>query len=501
MKKKTSFILLAAATLALGFMGCSQDETQGGDSNGKTLTFVGSSSSNTEPGAGAKAGTRTNLGNASLTSSGFQYYWTSGDKIWVGTTPTQSDAVSTSGSNSGTFTVTGATTNSGTSYDVLYTGNGSTSGTSVKIKCMQAQLAANNSDHIGTDGDCATATAVQDASDNTKYNFKLDHKSAYLMLMPFSGTYAGYKLQSVQVIADQNVAGTYSFSSAGLGTTPTSAIKYVAVNAGEFGQGTFTIPSSKSESDAMYVVIAPQTVGSLKCIYTIVNGSTIKSIEKTVVSSSTELKANTLYRIGANLDANGTEIAQTATSPGYYEWDAVDGKNYLQTYSTDNDYNGTTAQYVCADCPTVNQIKWYIKGGVYWGTGPTFTAPDGSTTTNGMWFRKKSDLINPANGRTAVCTETQFDESADGGTDYTEDLITTAPSDADLKANWFFLPASSEYIDGVIYTDNPVGTMGCYWSNTLDSETNDIWCLEFSDINCGLWGYGGKLGYRVWGVR
>ena len=186
-----------------------------------------------------------------------KFFWTTGDNIFVdngGIFVSSNTSSITNNTTNATFYFTGNQLTA-PSYTVTYTGKGSTKGDEITIAAAQSQTNPNDFSHLGTSGDCGTATAHRDA--NGVYNFKLEHKAAYLCFQPRStNPYVNRsKLIKIEVTSDKPLAGTYGFSASGLSATPLSgASKTIVLNTNQFALDNTTADLDKNGS---YMVLAP----------------------------------------------------------------------------------------------------------------------------------------------------------------------------------------------------------------------------------------------------
>jgi hypothetical protein len=372
-------LLLAASVFVLSFTGCSQDELQSGTENtaANKITFVSSNNA---------TGTRTSCSPVYTDGSGiadFQFYWEPGDKIWVDGT-TQSDEPTINGSNNNLATFTA--TYSGEPTYIVYTGNGSTSGTSVTIKDEQTQNAytpvRTATAHLGTDGDCGIATELTKISDNN-YEFDLgtNHKASYLMLLPriTGSTYSGYKLTSIQVTADQDIAGTYTlYDEDGL-INGRNLSKVITLNT-----GSFPLVTDKAQvyaNTASYLVIAPTaSTTNFDLVYTIKNASDTKHILSTGLSLP-KCEADKMYYLTDNLNYSGNKLAYALT------YNANDGTT---TPATKTVYYAAGTSVTLAPSSTFSRITYLLNGWADASTGTvytkTYTMPDHDVTLNAQWI-------------------------------------------------------------------------------------------------------------------
>ena len=223
MKHYQLLVLHVVALFALA--GCSNDDiTQDkGTQESEDLTGMTEFAVKETP---APTSTRT-MGIYS--GSGIDFYWTSGDKLWINN-PTATPALVESkkdniskllaegdGKKTPTAKFYFLGTYTAPSYKVRYTGNGNTMSDKVTIKSVQNQETPNDGSHIGTDGDCGTATATRN---DARYDFTLSHKASYLTFTPYysHGFTKDVKVTQIKVTADKPMAGTYKFDDAGIQT-------------------------------------------------------------------------------------------------------------------------------------------------------------------------------------------------------------------------------------------------------------------------------------------
>ena len=274
-----------------------------------------------------------------------------------------------------------------------YPGQNATTYNQVTIATDQAQIAPNNSAHLGTSGDCGTATAVKQA-DGT-YSFKLDHKAAYLCLLPRTpNKLVSTYVQQIKVMSDNNIAGIYTLTKAGLTGSGSSNAITLTTKTNAKGSAYFDgFPLDNSDTNqsrnVAYIVIAPGT-HTLTIEYTLYDNITNVRGTFTKKISSATYSENTVYPITANI--NPTDYS----SDVYYMWDAEIGQHYWKGYESDQPniasanngnypkdnsdsrwYNqvmgyrphssAVSASRTCASCPNVNELLWYaLKGDPHW---------------------------------------------------------------------------------------------------------------------------------------
>ena len=429
--------------------------------------------------------------------------WSSTDKIWVkddGGTWQQSGAVTfpfATNKAQGMFALSGTYT--GSTHDILYT-NKAVSGTQpqVEIKTTQTQSAPNNFDHAGESGDFGIATGNKAGSN---YKFTLNHKAAYLCFIPRSSNpYVNRsKLIKVEIMSDDDIAGTYNIAANGALTLASGGSKTITVTTGSG----FAIDNSTDDmsKNATYAVVAPGT-HTFRIRYWLRNttdnpaGTIDGTVSKIVTLNCT---AGSIQDITANLDPHDYD------GDHYYMWDAQEqywkghewnlggsqptisqgltgatsSNDYAQSYSdVSRWYNGgggsgrfDATHTSCKDLPNANEMSWYVMfGDPRWDADELWTTM-GHLYKGGMWFKKKSVLL----------AEHHYDteKSADG----TTDMRTTRkeydnsgsinnsglPSAADAN-KYFYLPALGYSGGGVLLV---VGIIGSYWSSSADPTLNN----------------------------
>ena len=431
--------------------------------------------------------------------------WSSTDKIWVkddGGNWQQSGAVTfpfATNKAQGMFALSGTYT--GATHDILYK-NKAVSGTQpqVEIKATQAQSAPNNFDHAGESGDFGIATGNKAGSN---YKFTLNHKAAYLCFIPRSSNpYVNRsKLIKVEIMSDDEIAGTYNIATNGALTLASGGSKTITVTTGSG----FAIDNSADDmsKNATYAVVAPGT-HTFRVRYWLRNktdnpaGAIDGTVSKIITLNCT---AGSIQDITANLaphDYDGNH---------YYMWDAqnqywaghsgsqpkINGgssNDYPQNSSDTNNryYNEYYPGYgisnpathtPCKDLPNANEMSWYaMYGDPRWDADELWTTM-GHLYKGGMWFKKKSVLLSEGHYRT--------DKSADGITDLrttwkeykntSSSIITSGPPCAADAGNYFYLPTSGWYFSGYLYG---LRYNGYYWSSSAyPSDSDKAYDLHF----------------------
>ena len=439
------------------------------------------------------ATTRTAILNHTK-GTGASVNWSSTDKIWVkddgGNWQQSTTAIIPSAANPSFAQFALSGTYTGASHDILYT-NMAVTGTQpqVEIKAAQTQSAPNNFDHAGESGDCGIATGSKAGN---VYNFTLNHKASYLCFIPrTSNEYVKRsKLIKVEIMSDDDIAGTYNIAANGALTLASGGSKTVTVTTGSG----FDIdnPADDMSKNATYAVIAPGT-HKFRIRYWLrnttdnPNGSIEGTVSKIVTLNCT---AGSINDITANLDLHDYD------GDHYYMWDAQQqywygyewtknlgagvgqptlgsqpAGNYAQSnadlnnrwYHEGGGSGRFDATQTCAGLPNANEMSWYaMYGDPRWDADELWTTM-GHLYKGGMWFKKKSVLQAKHHYDT--------EKSADGSTDmrttsktYTNSSSSILPSAADA-GNYFYLPALGFYNSGQL---SGIGTNGDYWSSSAN---------------------------------
>ena len=407
--------------------------------------------------------------------------WSSTDKIWVkddGGTWQQSGTVtipSATNKAEGVFALSGTYT--GTTHDVLYT-NKSVSGMQpqVEIKAAQTQSAPNNFDHAGESGDCGIATGNKSGS---VYAFTLNHKASYLCFIPRSSNpYVNRsKLIKVEIMSDDDIAGTYDIAANGTLTLASGGSKTITVTTGSG----FAIDNSADDmsKNATYAVIAPGT-HTFRIRYWLRNTTDNPSgaIEGTVSKIVTlNCTAGSIHDITANLDPYNYD------GDHYYMWDA--NKQYWEghewnkggsqptiPYSSSSDYptihdaqryyhlggSFDPAFISFKSLPNVNEMVWYaVRGNPCWDKDELWTTM-GHLYKGGMWFKKKVYI----SGFKANSAPDGIDWRTSQNTNSWVASQTLPP--ATDASKYFYLPALGYYGTAGVLTY--LGLYGSYWSSS-----------------------------------
>ncbi|WP_314722006.1 hypothetical protein [Prevotella nigrescens] len=525
MKRYQLLVLHVVALFALA--GCSNDDiTQDkGTQESEDLTGMTEFAVKETP---ASTSTRT-MGIYS--GSGIDFYWTSGDKLWINN-PTATPALVESkkdniskllaegdGKKTATAKFYFLGTYTAPSYKVRYTGNGNTMSDKVTIKSVQNQETPNDGSHIGTDGDCGTATATRNGE---RYDFTLSHKASYLTFTPYysHGFTKDVKVTQIKVTADKPMAGTYKFDDAGIQTdNATSTSTSITLKLKGGGDNGFIIPKEASYADnAAIMVLAPGIYKNFTVEYTLydqvthVRGTVSKNYgrlyfyegKNKIVAADLDIvyRGDKLYMWDAKQDYwYGYESEQPAIN-------GVSGTHYPKNKTADpmrwyNDVNLSSGQSYTATgkaavCPNVNEMAWYIfKGAPHWDSDKLFSFA-GHLSKGGMWFKKKA-VIMSENHLTDEAMKAKYDN-----TDYrsyrpsipnwsllNKSITIGAPSNVD---NYFFLPAIGYFFKGSFYSGsfiqgNQNGLYGDYWTSSASNlnGNENAYNLAFRENVVGIY--------------
>lgn len=525
MKRYQLLVLHVVALFALA--GCSNDDiTQDkGTQESEDLTGMTEFAVKETP---ASTSTRT-MGIYS--GSGIDFYWTSGDKLWINN-PTATPALVESkkdniskllaegdGKKTATAKFYFLGTYTAPSYKVRYTGNGNTMSDKVTIKSVQNQETPNDGSHIGADGDCGTATATRNGA---RYDFTLSHKASYLTFTPYysHGFTKDVKVTQIKITADKPMAGTYKFDDAGIQTdNATSTSTGITLKLKGGGDNGFIIPKEASYADnAAIMVLAPGVYKNFTVEYTLYD-------QVTHARGTVSKNYGTLYFyegknkiVAADLDIvyRGDKLYMWDAKQDYWygyesEQPAINGESgthYPKSKTADpmrwyNDVNlssgqSYTATEKAAVCPNVNEMAWYIfKGAPHWDGDKLFSFA-GHLSKGGMWFKKKA-VIMSENHLTDVAMKAKYDNtdyrsyrpSISGWSLLGGSITIGAPSNVD---NYFFLPAIGYFFNGGFYSGsfiqgNQNGLYGDYWTSSASNLNGNEYAynLAFRENVVGIY--------------
>ena len=461
--------------------------------------------------------------------AGASVNWSSTDKIWVkddgGNWQQSTTTIIPSAANPSFAKFALSGTYTGASHDILYT-NMAVTGTQpqVEIKAEQTQSAPNNFDHAGESGDCGIATASKSGSD---YAFNLNHQASYLCFIPrTSNEYVKRsKLIKVEIMSDDDIAGTYDIAADGSLTLASGGSKTITVTTGSG----FDIDNTADDmsKNATYAVVAPGT-HTFRIRYWLRNttdnpdGPIEGTVSKIVTLNCT---AGAIHDITANLnphDYDGDHYYMWDAKEQYwkgYEWTkklaagvgqptinrwlsgATTSSNYPQSNADSRWYHegGGSGRFdatqSCATLPNANELSWYVMyGDPRWNADELWSTM-GHLYQGGMWFKKKSVLQADHHYDT--------EKSADGTTDmrttykyYSNNSSSSIlPSAADA-GNYFYLPALGYYYSGQL---DGVGS-GYYWSSSALYSDN-VYYLFFNRSYIFVNSDGRTYGRRVGGFE
>ena len=454
----------------------------------------------------------------SMESDG-KFFWEAGDKIWVKDDDDawqQSSNAPTAKTASFKFKVPGKFTQSST-YKVYYPGqNGNQD--QVTIPANQSQSKPNTTAHFGVSGDCGMADASKQS--NGSFAFALDHKAAYLLLLPRTSNTVLHDcyLTKVEVNSDNDITDTYTLDPTTGKLTGTGTGKQIVLmtkGGGTYAYGfPLTNTATSAATNGAYMVIKPGT-HTLKIRYWVkdIATGTEGTITKTLAPATYD--QNKYYNITANFDVKDYD------GDHYYMWDAGDqywkghewwsankDQPVLRGYSNSNYVQGNTdsrwyhqgggsgrfdATNSCAGLPNVNELTWYaVYGDPRWDEDEVWTTM-GHLYKGGMWFKKKSQ-ISGYNSNTAY----------DGSDWRTANKVQgwpvsqTLPSAADA-GNYFYLPAFGDYAFGRL---EDIRSNGYYWSSSASPWSGDAaYALRFSSNHVEVSDYNRNFGSRVGGFE
>lgn len=460
---KTKFIF---AVGALAFLtSCANDDSTGEQQRQQSQVQTTFASIDTSK-------TRTSIDHT--IGGGADAFWEAGDNIWakVGTSYVSSTSSNiTAKTARAKFYFTSGSLTAAT-YPVTYTGKASTKGDEVTIATTQTQSAPNNTEHLGVSGDCGTATAHRDGAG--VYNFKLEHKAAYLCFQPRStDPYVNRsKLIKIEVTSDKPLAGTYGFSASGLSATPLSgASKTIELNTNQFALDNTTADLDKNGS---YMVLA-RGLHHLTVCYWLRNTTdhpkiigtgffgTIGPIEGFIPQQITiNVEAGKIYDITADLKIPSYEEPTILTPP--------------------------TASNT-ANNPNVNECTWLASAGdPHWSDKMLWVGNNSQQLyQGGMWFKKLS-VIAAEQGK----SESYFKTVASDGNDYVTTALPPYPSQwtrpvtegiPQKISDCFFLPAEGIDVAAVRYRPQELGQ---YWSSSIVPSSSERYFLRFEKTLVGL---------------
>ena len=482
--------LLIAATLA----GCAGDEKAPAGQQGQQPDTKGMTEfAMVEQDVNAVA-TRT---SGEYTGAAVKFYWTSNDQLWINNTASASPLKASNHSTIPTPNGKEATAKfwfedryTAPDYPVRYTGNSNTAGDKVIIKSAQAQQAPNDGAHIGTDGDCGTATAHRQGDGS--YLFTLDHKASYLTFMPcyssnldpdYPGFASSVKLTQIKVSADQPLAGTYSFDDTGLKlSTATATSKSITITLAGGGTNGFEIPvATEYGKNAAIMVVAPGSYTNFTVEYTL--HDQVTNITGTVKKNygSVDCHVGRNKKIAPDLDVPNYSDTKWAMWDAHHTYwqehestqprvNGETGTGFATEWGDPRWYSNSPAQAVnlCAQCPNINEMMWYISNGdAHWDATKIWCVW-GHLYQNGMWLLKRANIPIFNSEKWWDGKDWRVINHPNFYLDMSDRIKTTAIADAD-RDKYFYLPAFDNMDEGNWW---PVGKYGTYWASTPTNETD-----------------------------
>ena len=463
----------------------------------------------------------------SMTSTG-TFYWEAGDKIYV----KDDNNVWQASSNSPTtqtpsfkFRVPGQFT-AHTSYKVYYPGQGG-SNDQVGISAAQAQTKPNTTLHFGISGDCGEADAT---GGNGVFNFTLNHQAAYLIFQPYTNNtiLRDCYLTKIEVNADDNIMGSYTFDPSTGHLTGTGTGKQIVLTtkdpaAGSANEKGFPLTNTAASlaTNGAYMVIKPGT-HALTIRYWVKDYVT--GIEGTITRTvgSRLFDRNKYYNIVSELDVknyDGHKYYMFDAPKNYWyqhEWDTATpwqptlngqtNSNHPTASDPDRWYHSTSTGWgTRADAitphfktlPNANEIVWYCyKGDPHWDADELWTIM-GHMYKGGMWLLKKDKIASKNSTTTAAMAAAYGSDLRVTASHHVNNTIVQGrPAPSDI-GDYFYLPAAGAYTDGTL---NEVGSAGHYWSSSgsgwdynaayfMDFGSSSIAVHTYYDTNIGYFLY------------
>ncbi|WP_148299615.1 hypothetical protein [Hoylesella enoeca] len=519
-KNKTKWIF--AATLLLATACASDDTTQTGEQKNEPntkgyTTFV--------------AGKESTQTRTSLDYDTGNFFWESGDNIFVkddaGIWQTGSNAVSGTEKSYYKFLLSGAF--AGTSYTVFYPGKNGTND-QVTIATAQTQATPADTKHLGEAGDCGIGTAT---GSSAGFGFKLNHKAAILVFQPYTNDalLKDCYLTKIEVISDNNIAGTYTLDPITKKLTGSGASNTITLNTigtGAYSNGfPMTNTSANLSTNGAYMVIAPGH-HKLRIRYWLMSPTELYLVGSGLMAHPGPLEGtitrdlpifnyeeNNYYDMRADL-----KVAHYPISNQYYLWDAqqefwyghesdqpmenmmgdAPESLYPQNNSDPRWYNEAvfpaTASHSAATCPNVNELCWYVQDGDPHWDNNTLWATGGHLTKGGMWLKTQTKIA-AANGKNVADLKIAAPDGIDHTTStapaqVSNSLIASDMPDANNMNNYFYLPALGQYGKSggnIVFMQN--GYLGYYWSSTpAPSPVNCAYSIGFTNYTISVAGSG-----------
>lgn len=505
MKTKSFISFAVCVAVSVLMCSCSNEESADSNSNGQLTAFTGGIVTEvpmermqlSTPEISTEVPgflTRTSMNRNAIGGQG-AFLWERNDVIYVeddNKKLCKGKSTITNAVARATFFVGGSYT-AKSQYDVYYCGTNSGAGEKkVVIANSQTQVAFNNTKHFGAAGDCGVAKAKKNTDPGKSgYRFDLEHKASYLCFLPYMAIKvqrANFRVQRIEITSDNNIAGTYGLTQAGLSGTGNS--KTITLNVGRDGlkladQATAT----KSIKNSLYVVIAPGT-HALKVKYTVLDaGNKVMTITKSYKSHN--FGANKICDIPVNLGVrhySGRNYYMWDARENYWsghEWDSADpwqpttngasNNGYPKSKAADASrwYNEGIGSFEASvnplfkKLPNANELGWYaLKGDAHWDDSTPWEV-FGKTYTGGIWLKKRS-VIAQENGKGSAALKLKDPKGNDLRAFYDYYGISPKngkPSDS-VIGNYFFLPALGCCNYGQLTN---LGSLCFYWSSSASS--------------------------------
>ena len=409
--------------------------------------------------------------------------------------------------------------------EVRYVGT-STNANTVTIAATQTQASPNDFSHLGTAGDCGTATAHSGDGEAGDYEFTLAHKASYLCFVPRcmnTDLAPNIFLTKITVTANKPIAGKYDFTNGTLiGKTPVaSSSNTITLTTSNFSLNTQV---SSVETNGAYMVIAPGKY-NFTISYTIKDPTT--NVEGDIVKtlSNFDCKEGDINDITAWIEKDLEDVTGT-----YYMWDAqqdywaghdrgADGK-YLRGLAV-NEIDMPNAS------PTTGSPRWYNPVYAYKVSKPAthsanqqpnvnlmchWAIPDwdqahwdsnklwfgyGHLQKGGIWIRKRTSppMVNKdwdfwgedfrKNGLEQTYVPAALSPNNNASNNH---YTLRMPLPAGQESNFFFLPASGY---GIGNRMRDIGRGGHYWTSTPSSGSHTDYAFYFyfnqSEIHVRAW--------------
>ena len=506
---KSSMWLVAAGLLTA----CASEDTQQKDETKQSETKYVATFTGHQPNSNSSAKSRTTathtIGNPA------QVFWEPTDKIWIkadNNTFYQSSTakfypVTPIDRSTATFVpYSGLYTKPNT--EIRYTNSYLTTPNTVVIQNLQKQPSPNDFSHLGSAGDCGTATAT---GSNGSYKFTLQHKASYLCFLPRCTNAAlnpNIKLTKIMVEADKPIAGSYDFSDGTLmGKTPTHDSKIITLETSSGGNNGFLLNTTADIAmNGAYMVIAPGTY-NLTISYTLFDPNTfsyaviakkltdftcpegqIKDItaDITPVTNVPEAKyymwdAKQHYWYG-HLNSDGTPDGN------YPKSKAADPERWYNDYYPGKNIRNDAQTELFKTLPNANELAWYVmKGDPHWEQPRNYTRVSGghiyTVNIGGLWLRKKRAIVaylKANEGYPASFTENDLKEgyktsASAAPVDYRVIahgfMVSAIPRGTPAnKEDYFYLPALGQYSNGQLNNYGGNYGIGFYWSSSGYSD-------------------------------